>query len=586
MRENDIIFFNLHRRYLNQAPKYGGFIGTFILAAVMNANGFFAQGYAGTLQDGIELIDEACSTHKVRAIGLYCDYENVTENIFLSRYIKKKYNIPVMIGGPQATALGEEFLDASGCDVISRYEGEITVLDLLNYYVDGVGDLSDIKGIMYKKDGRVVLQPEQDLIENLDALPFIDDDCYLEGRQPVHQLSIMTGRGCPFHCAFCHEGHHTKQVRFRSVDNVLQEIELFLEKETTVENPYILFTDDTFTLLPERVKAICDGLKKLQKKRPFRWFCEGHIHMLSTYPEMISYIAEAGAMRIQLGIEAGTQEVLDAYRKGSTLDEIRQVVKMCRDKGIEQIYSNIILGGAFYTEEVYKKNVEFAKELISLGEGTVEIGTVCYWPLPETSITNHPCEYGIKILDAQFITSVGDFPQTETSQLDRWDILKMAKDMQNEINDYMTMMLQQNKIPKDRIFKWMNLIRNGDLYGYWCQCLNSNFNLYAYYDLLFSKEAVTSEEVADIWEAHPMRVISLVSNITYKNKKQFIYGSCHLNELEMEILIYATGKLSLNEIVDKVKSVFPDIKDQMIKRCALDAMNKLEQQHLIVFSKY
>ena len=70
---------------------------------------------------------------------------------------------------------------------------------------------------------------------------------------------------------------------------------------------------------------------------------------------MISYIAEAGARRIQLGIEAGTQEVLDAYRKGSTLDEIRDVVVRCRDAGIEQIYSNIILGGAFFTRDVYEK---------------------------------------------------------------------------------------------------------------------------------------------------------------------------------------------------------------------------------------
>ena len=91
-----------------------------------------------------------CQAHKVSVIGLYCDYENVTENIKLCRYIKKTYGLPVMVGGPQATALGQ-ILDDSGCDVVSRYEGELTVPELLDYFLDGVGSLDTIKGIMYKK---------------------------------------------------------------------------------------------------------------------------------------------------------------------------------------------------------------------------------------------------------------------------------------------------------------------------------------------------------------------------------------------------------------------------------------------------
>ena len=55
---------------------------------------------------------------------------------------------------------------------------------------------------------------------------FIDENCYLVPNKRSYELSIMTGRGCPFHCAFCHEGHHTKKVRFRSVENVLEEIEI------------------------------------------------------------------------------------------------------------------------------------------------------------------------------------------------------------------------------------------------------------------------------------------------------------------------------------------------------------------------
>lgn len=577
MRNNDVIFFNLHRRYTNTAPQFGGFIGTFILAAVMKQNGYEAQGFAGTVMEGKRLIDEACQAHKVSVIGLYCDYENVTENIKLCRYIKKTYGLPVMVGGPQATALGQKFLDDSGCDVVSRYEGELTVPELLDYFLDGVGSLDTIKGIMYKKGDEVVVNPEQDLVENLDALPFIDDDCYLTGRRQYNQLSIMTGRGCPFHCAFCHEGHHTKKVRFRSVDNVIEEIEAFL-KQRPEEHCYILFTDDTFTLIPKRVKELCERLKTLRETYSFDWFCEGHVHTLYVHPEMISYIAEAGARRIQLGIEAGTQEVLDAYRKGSTLDEIRDVVVRCRDAGIEQIYSNIILGGAFFTRDVYEKNLQFTKELIRLGQGCVEIGVVSYWPLAETSITNHPEQYDLKIVDKDFITSVGDFPQTETDEINRWDIVAMMQHMEDEIKQLMLDMLYQDDVPVERVVSWVKKYKYDGNRGMWLLYLTAEPDLYAYYQMLASGEGRQSKNLSiPLLEAHPMRVASLYRYIR-KEAAEYTFFNCSLSEFEIQVLIYSTGKLSVREIMEHVGADDAEKKDTVIA-----ALKKMEKHKVLVF---
>ena len=93
MRNNDVIFFNLHRRYTNTAPQFGGFIGTFILAAVMKQNAM-SPSFAGTVMEGKRLIDEACQAHKVSVIGLYCDYENVTENISYVGISKRRTAFP------------------------------------------------------------------------------------------------------------------------------------------------------------------------------------------------------------------------------------------------------------------------------------------------------------------------------------------------------------------------------------------------------------------------------------------------------------------------------------------------------------
>ena len=141
-------------------------------------------------------------------------------------------------------------------------------------------------------------------------------------------------------------------MRFRSVANVLAEIDDYLAKNKS-ENLYILFTDDTLTLQPKRVKELCDGLVKRQKKRSFKWFCEGHVHTLYNHPEMIADLGRAGCTRIQLGIEAGTAPVQKAYGKNTTPEEILSVVRQCRDAGIKQIYGNIILAGANFSKEIY-----------------------------------------------------------------------------------------------------------------------------------------------------------------------------------------------------------------------------------------
>lgn len=588
MRENDILFFNLHRRYLNKSSSYGGFLGIFSLAAFLNSNGFYAQSFAGQLMEGKKLLDEACQQKKAAVIGLYCDYENVTENIFLCQYIKKQYKLPVIVGGPQATALNEYFIDKSGCDVIVRYEGELTVLSLLNYFLNSIGSLDKMKGIMYKKNGKVCIQPEQDIIENLDMLPFIDDECYLKPDYYNNELSIMTGRGCPFHCTFCHEGHHTRKVRFRSVENVLAEVETFLEKRKYAKNIYILFTDDTFTLIPDRVKVLCEGLKKLRKIKDFNWFCEGHIHTLYLHPEMIDYIAEAGAERIQLGIEAGTQEVLDAYRKNSTLDEIRFVVSKCRDAGIGQIYSNIILGGAFFSREMYEKNLAFAKELLSLGKGSVEIGVVAYWPLPETAITNNPQNYGIKIVDKEFLTANGDFAQTETDELNRWDITFLMQDMEKEIENYMKKMLINNEVPIQSVLSWFPQEDTIKSIGRWWYCLSKMPHLLAYYNILLTEEAgiMIDFSAKELLSAHPMRVISLylyAERISQTEIKIFDYV---LTEIEKDVLIYSTGKNSVVDIIKYLTGIYTDYSYDRLKEVILKTLEKLEKEHLIVFSRY
>lgn len=575
MEHLDVLLLNAHRRYLDTSVQFGGFLGIYILSAFLRREGYEAKGLAESLNVVKSRIDDLCSKNAVSMIGLYCDFDNVTENIFLSKYVKNNYHLPVIVGGPQATSLGEDFFTRSCCDAVVRYEGELTVLELANFFLEGVGELGFIKGIAYRDaSGLIHINPERPLIQNLDALPFVDEQCYLEPKYFYGGLSIMTGRGCPFHCAFCHEGAHTRKVRFRSVGNVLAEIDAYLAKWDR-DGLYILLTDDTFTLDSERVREICDGIAERQKKKPFRWFCEGHVHTLYQHPEMIEYLARGHCTRIQLGIEAGTEPVLKSYGKHTTPDEIFEVVRRCRDAGIQQIYGNIILSGAHFSREIYKMDKDFALRLLKEGKGVVELGVVPYWPLPETPMTLHPENYGIKIVDDEFVTSSGDWPQVETEELDRFTVAGMMRDLEQAISDQMIRMMENWEVPSETIMGWFFGARDRRTYGGWMRCLMGQEILFPYYEMLFLGEGKDSIHTEQIAEAHPLRVAALFKYLQRVDDGTVEILGERFSSVETEIVLLTSGKLSVKEISERAGTSIADV---------MSVLGRLESRHLIVYT--
>ena len=486
------------------------------------------------------------------------------------------------MGGPQATSLDEAFFKEARCDAVVYHEGELTVLELMDCLLDGTGRLEDIEGIAYWQTDEVKTTTPRPVIENLDALPFVDEDCYLLPQKNRRYLCIMTGRGCPFHCAFCYEGRSSGKVRFRSVGNVLEEIDRFLEEVPREVEPYILFTDDTFTLDEKRVHRLCEGLKERQEKRHFHWFCEGHVHTLKLHPDMIKDIAAAGALRIQLGIESGVPRVLEAYRKHTTPEEIKEVVAACRETGIKQIYGNIILGSAFFSKEIYEQDLAFGKELLEWGQGALELNVVCYWPLPETSITKEPEKYGIQIVDYDFYTSAEDFPQTETEEMSRWEILRLAQHMEKEFAGKRKEMLLEGRVPLEQILSWYPRENTVKAYGLWYQTLQQMPNLYAYGRMLAVREGMTGREAKSYGRtARPMRVLSLQRHLQFLEGGQCGIGGTILSELEVQILLLSTGRTNCQWIYEhlKAKNMLQHYEEMQA------ALERLERAYLIVYSR-
>ena len=571
----DILFLNLHRRYLNLDANFGGFLGIYYLSAFLRRNFYEAKGFSGTLNQGKKILDKLCAENKISMLGLYCDYENVTENIFISRHVKENFNLPVIIGGPQATALDENFFVRSKCDAVVIGEGELTVLELAKFFIDGVGDLKNISGIIFLTESGLKKNPARPLIKNLDELPFITENCYLEPKNFYQDLNIMTGRGCPFHCAFCHEGIG-KGVRLRSVENIFAEIDEYLEIYSGDELN-IYFIDDTFTLNFERVKKICDGIKTRRKTHNINFFCEGHVHTLHKNPEMIRCLAESGCYRLQLGIESGNDEVLKIYEKNTTAEEILEVVKICVESGIREIYGNIILGGAFFGEKTFETDKKFVSELLKIGAGVIEIGVVTYYPLPQTKMTRCPENFGIKICDADFLTSVGDFPQIETDSADKLKISEMHRELENYISERMKKILQTRQIPTEKILSWFNQSSKNSRQSAWFMILKELEIIFAYYEMIYLGEGLESKDVKNFETAHPLRTFAIYQHLTRLDENSALICGEKFFGRELEILTLTTGKLSVAEIAEKICLPISEVKK---------TLNRLEKNFLIVYTEF
>ena len=338
---------------------------------------------------------------------------------------------------------------------------------------------------------------------------------------------------------------------------------------------YILLTDDTFTLDAERVRRICEGIAERQHKKPFRWFCEGHIHTLHQHPEMIEYLAKGHCTRIQLGIEAGTEPVLKSYGKNTTPKEIFEIVRRCRDAGIQQVYGNIILSGAYFSREVYDMDKEFALRLLEEGKGVVELGVVSYWPLPETPMTLRPEKYGIQIVDYDFVTSVGDFPQTETAELDRFTVAEMMYDLDNAISKQMIKMLENWEVPCETVMRWFSGARDRKTYGGWMLRLMSQEILFPYYEMLFLGEGNDSKHIENIADAHPLRVAMLYKYMRRLNSNTVEILGERFSGTEVEIVLLTAGKLSVREISERTGTAIDDI---------MSVLGRLEARHFIVYT--
>jgi radical SAM superfamily enzyme YgiQ (UPF0313 family) len=278
---------------------------------------------------------------------------------------KGEHGIFITVGGPYPIAMQEKCLeDSRDIDAVVTGEGEITLVEMLDRISQGKS-LEGVEGIVYREGKKIIKNPPRPLITDVDSLPlparellgnnldYIPPPATYK-RKPV--AVIMTSRGCNRRCLFCFQIDKTRKsgIRFRSVDNVMKEIERCL-KQGYKE---IKFIDDTLAADYDRAMRIVHEIKR--RGLDFTWFASACVNQVD-YP-LLKAFKDAGCWAILFGAESGVQKDLNAIRKGITLDQTRNAVKAAKDAGLT-VYTPFLFGIPGQTYEDGLKSIEFACEL-------------------------------------------------------------------------------------------------------------------------------------------------------------------------------------------------------------------------------
>jgi radical SAM superfamily enzyme YgiQ (UPF0313 family) len=267
--------------------------------------------------------------------------------------------------GTHATAMADETFGLSpNIEFIARGEYDHTLVELAQKLSNG-GDPSKMDGLSHHLNGSISHNPQRTLISNLDDIPFVSDVYkrhlniwdYFNPDCLYPNVTILSGRGCPYRCTFCLwtatlSGYKT---RFRSVDNVLDE--LMHIQATFPDARAVFFEDDIFTINEKRCVELCEGMIR----RGFKMKWNANTRADVSY-ETLKIMKRAGCRALCVGFETGNQEILDAYGKRIKVEDFYSFSKYAHKLGIH-FHGAFIVGGPGENRQTMERTLKTACDL-------------------------------------------------------------------------------------------------------------------------------------------------------------------------------------------------------------------------------
>ena len=344
-------------------------LGLAYIAAALNQ-----EGYNVKVLDLIDLsFDDAkklIEKEKPEIVGISCNLTDYRWGAYRLAQIVKQVNADtkVVMGGSHATHLYEQVLSNFSVDIIVRFEGEVTFLELIRA-IEAKCDLRSVKGIAFKVGNKIVRNEDRQPIEDLDILPFpfhssIEFERYVHYSAPasfkgktvgkLKSINIMASRGCPHNCMYCSIAQFwPRKCRLRSPKNVVDEMQALYEKFGV---NHFNFFDDLFTLNQQRVIEICKEI--LDRNLDVCWECVTRVDFISE--ELLGWMKKAGCVSISYGVESGSDTVLRAINKRQSRAQVARAFQMTHAAGIKA-YILLMVGNLQESDRTIDETIELVR---------------------------------------------------------------------------------------------------------------------------------------------------------------------------------------------------------------------------------
>jgi radical SAM superfamily enzyme YgiQ (UPF0313 family) len=270
--------------------------------------------------DQEQMVRKMIESYKPDLIGIALFYISYYQAKEMVETIKNCSDIPVVIGGPQMLIEQKQIMhDMPGLDYAVIGDGEKTIVELCEA-INGQRDPADIENLMYRNNGQIVRNKDRELDMDIDRLPFPDYEPF--GLEQITTYSILTSRGCPYHCTYCFRS--TPKWRPRSPENIIEELKLAVEKYKTKE---FAIMDDSFNAIPQRVEDFCDLLE--ESGMNLKWRCAG-VRADKLSDSLAKRMRQAGCYAINIGVETLDPDLYKVLDRRMLMEDVINGIKILK----------------------------------------------------------------------------------------------------------------------------------------------------------------------------------------------------------------------------------------------------------------
>ena len=293
---------------------------------------------------------------------------------------EKNSHCQIIWGGSHPTFFVRETASHPLIDIVNYGEGELTTEEI----VSGK-NLAEIKGIAYKKDGEIVVNPPRELHNPAETPLFNWDLVPTEIRENLDLIPSLTSRGCPHQCTFCINAILKNRWRFRMVEQVLEDLRIIKEKDC-FRGKKLRFWDENFFVNIARAKEIVDGIVQRNLIIPWETTVRAdYIRSGMIDDELMSKLHQSGCYLLSFGAESGSSRILKKIKKDVTPEQIINSAKMCLQHDIIPQYS-FMIGLPGEEKSDMMMTLDLIDKLAKLSEKVQILGPQAFRPYPGSTL--------------------------------------------------------------------------------------------------------------------------------------------------------------------------------------------------------